>query len=304
MATPAQAPMGPRKSSLTFAVVPPTNGESALQRKVSDGKNGSTSVTFKSMPDDTGAVRRVMADQVIMEDEDEDEDEEGKDAGEGVRDGEETDEDVDEVAFQAELTAQRSRDNADPAGEQDDNGTIKDGSFDRQTDVSDEYDDDEEDNEEEDDEEEDEEEEEDDDGSVGGTPHEDSYDANLSEQPTPMSEVVDSMSETDGDEDEEEDDENIADLDLNVNGTASGYEEDSEAGFSSDDSIVQLRAFRSGLTKTLGRSPRPTKFKLRDGQRLVEEEGVKETKFVSPRGRRGLYHVRRGRLVMEERDVR
>lgn len=298
-----QTPAGPRKTSLTFAVVPPAAATEGglLQRKVSDGKKGSTSVTFKALSDDPGHNgRRVLADEVIMEDDDEEE-EEGKDEDEAVEEDEDEDEDnedshhsddmdggEDDEADQPALTSERSRGRLDSLEEQHDGDTAKHGSYDRQSEVSDEYDD----------------EEEDEDEDLSNNPRQDSYDANLSEQPTPMSEVVDSMSETDGDEEEEDDDDNGEDdLELNVNGTASGYEEDSEAGFSSDDSAVQRKAIRSGLIKTLGRSPRPTKFRSRETQVVKEEDDEKSTRFVSPRGRRGLYHVRRGKLVMEERDV-
>jgi hypothetical protein len=297
-----QTPAGPRKSSLTFAVVPPAASAEGglLQRKVSDGKKGSTSVTFKALSDDPGHNgRRVLADEVIMEDDDEEE-EEGKDEDEAVEEDEDEDnedshhsddlgEEEDDEADQPALARESSRGRLDSLEEQHDEETARHGSYDRQSEVSDEYDD----------------EEEDEDEDLSNNPREDSYDANLSEQPTPMSEVVDSMSETDGDEEEEDDDDNGEDdLELNVNGTASGYEEDSEAGFSSDDSAVQRKAIRSGLMKTLGRSPRPTKFRSRETQVIKEEDDGKGTRFVSPRGRRGLYHVRRGKLVMEERDVR
>jgi hypothetical protein len=299
-----QTPAGPRKSSLTFAVVPPAASAEGglLQRKVSDGKKGSTSVTFKALSDDPGHTgRRVLADEVIMEDDNEEE-EEGKDEDEAAEEDEDEDEDneeshhsddmdgeEDDEADQPALARESSSGHRGSLEDQDDGETAKYGSYDRHSEVSDEYDD----------------EEEDEDEDLSNNPRDDSYDANLSEQPTPMSEVVDSMSETDGDEEEEDDDDNCEDdLELNVNGTASGYEEDSEAGFSSDDSAVQRKAIRSGLIKTLGRSPRPTKFRSRETQVIKEEDDGKSTKFVSPRGRRGLYHVRRGKLVMEERDVR
>jgi hypothetical protein len=300
-----QTPAGPRKTSLTFAVVPPAASAEGglLQRKVSDGKKGSTSVTFKALSDDPGHTgRRVLADEVIMEDDDEEE--EGKDEEQIEEEDEDEDNEdshhsndmdgeEDDEADQPALTREISRGRHGSLEEQDDGETAKHGSYDRHSEVSDEYD------------EEEEEEDEDEDEDLSNNPREDSYDANLSEQPTPMSEVVDSMSETDGDEEEEDDDDNGEDdLELNVNGTASGYEEDSEAGFSSDDSAVQRKAIRSGLIKTLGRSPRPTKFRSRETQVAKEEDDVKSTRFVSPRGRRGLYHVRRGKLVMEERDVR
>lgn len=296
-----QTPAGPRKSSLTFAVVPPAASAEGglLQRKVSDGKKGSTSVTFKALSDDPGHTgRRVLADEVIMEDDDEEE--EGKDEDQMEEEDEDEDNEdshhsddmdgeEDDEADQHALTRESSRGRLDSLEDQDNRDTAKHGSYDRQSEVSDEYDD----------------EEEDEDEDLSNNPREDSYDANLSEQPTPMSEVVDSVSETDGDEEEEDDDDNGEDdLELNVNGTASGYEEDSEAGFSSDDSAVQRKAIRSGLMKTLGRSPRPSKFRSRETQVAKGEDNVKSTRFVSPRGRRGLYHVRRGKLVMEERDVR
>lgn len=297
-----QTPAGPRKTSLTFAVVPPAASAEGglLQRKVSDGKKGSTSVTFKALSDDAGHTgRRVLADEVIMEDDDEEE-EEGKDEDQMEEEDEDEDNEdshhsddmgseEDDEADQPALTREISRGRRDSLEGQQDGETARHGSYDRHSEVSDEYDD----------------EEEDEDEDLSNNPREDSYDANLSEQPTPMSEVVDSMSETDGDEEEEDDDiDGEDDLELNANGTASGYEEDSEAGFSSDNSAIQRKAIRSGLMKTLGRSPRPSKFRSREAQVAKEEDDVKSARFVSPRGRRGLYHVRRGKLVMEERDVR
>jgi len=123
----------------------------------------------------------------------------------------------------------------------------------------------------------------------------------------------DDEEEEEGEDDEEEseeddDDDDDVENDANVNGTASGYEEDSEAGTSSEDDIdftKRQAGFRAGMIKTLGRSPRPNKFRGSQGRlEKMQDDGedVKETKFTSPRGRRGMYQVRRGKLVMQERE--
>jgi hypothetical protein len=203
------------------------------------------------------------------------------------------------------------------------NGRGKDGYENRVDEEEEEENDDvdeEQDDEDEDEEEEDEEEDEEDEikhtgysgEQNGSTPHS----RENGSYPTPISEVVDSMSDTENDdddeeeeeeedeeedEDSEEEDDNPQDLDDDFQGTGSGYEEDSEAGFSSDNPLDDEGPVFN-LLKTLGKSPRPRRLgRVREGE---EDEDVKETRMVSPRGRRGLLFSKKGKLVMEERDAR
>ena len=320
VAEPATGGAAPRRSCLTFAVVP-SCPESAggLQRKVSDGKT--TAVVFKTGPGpgerrEPGGARRIMADQMIMEDEDEDEDkdEEGADNVDDDDqdedrdfddDDEEEEEDVnDDEADQAESRSIRIISSPRPSGDSISGSIGSDQAHRRaelagRIDEEDEYDqtpslnahrshldpnggsltdtdrDEDQESDDEDDEEEEEEEEEDEDES----------------------------------EDNDDDDDDDMEDEANVNGTASGYEEDSEAGTSSEDDIdftKRQTGFRAGMVKTLGRSPRPNRFRGSQGRlEKMQDDGedIKETKFTSPRGRRGMYQVRRGKLVMQEREA-
>jgi hypothetical protein len=319
-----QAPNGaaPRRSCLTFAVVPPCPESAAgLQRKVSDGKT--TAVVFKtgSGPGERrepGGAKRVMADQMIMEDEDEDEDEDKEE--EGVENGDDDedrdfddDDDDDEEEDgddnqdnKAESRSIRVLSSPRPSGDSR-SGSIGSDQAHRRAELA------------------------------GRIDEEDEYDQtpSLNAHQSHLHSNGGSMTDTDRDGDQEDDDEDDEDEeeegeegeddedeseedddhdddvenDANVNGTASGYEEDSEAGTSSEDDIdftKRQAGFRAGMVKTLGRSPRPNKFRGSQGRlEKMQDDGedVKETKFTSPRGRRGMYQVRRGKLVVQEREA-
>lgn len=120
------------------------------------------------------------------------------------------------------------------------------------------------------------EDEEDEDNSEGyeSAEMDESYDQEVSEgNPTPLSgdsQILDDRS-LDGSSDAET--------------NASGYEEDEE-----EDSTEETECY---FLRTFGKSPRVRKTR----------EGESEIKVVSPRGRRGLFFSRKGKLVMQERDT-
>jgi hypothetical protein len=308
---PPHPPAYARKSSLTFAVVPPSPdmrvGKDAEGKSISILPGASFGSGVAGERREAGAIRKVMADQIIIEDEDEDEDD-GK--------GDDEDEDEDQL-----LGNGNGRGECDEDADEDAEGEI-----DEQEEEEDHDNDDE-------DTDEDEGINDPTDSDPADSPDHIAFssrrhfeDREIANQGndldrTSFSEQGDiacSMSSTEEDEDEEEDepdeqsDEDATDddIDLNLNGTASGYEEDSEAGTSTDDDVeedhIKRPGFRLGAIKTFGQSPRPTKFRSRDApsDRATEPaDGVKETRFTSPRGRRGLYQVRRGKLVVEERKT-
>ena len=314
-----QAPNGvaPRRSCLTFAVVPPCpESAGGLQRKVSDGKT--TAVVFKtgSGPGERrepGGARKLMADQMIMEDDDEEDDKDDEGAGEQDDDDQDEDRDFDDDDEEEEEDGDDHRDDEAesrsvrilssprPSGDSRSGSIGSDQAHRRaelagRIDEEDEYD---------------------------QTPSLDAHRSHLHSNGGSMTDTdrdedqedddEDDEEEEEGEDDEEEseeddDDDDDVENDANVNGTASGYEEDSEAGTSSEDDIdftKRQAGFRAGMIKTLGRSPRPNKFRGSQGRlEKMQDDGedVKETKFTSPRGRRGMYQVRRGKLVMQERE--
>ena len=123
--------------------------------------------------------------------------------------------------------------------------------------------------------------------------------------------------ELDEEEEEEDDDEyqSTGQSDLQVyTGSISGYEEDSEAGFSSEDDGMGVRNL---ALKTSGRSPRPGKSKWHHESFSIKSANValgaslsaasvdaeKQTRMVSPRRRKGVSVVRQGHLLIKETNV-
>jgi hypothetical protein len=284
---------------------------------VSDGKT--TAVVFKTGPGpgerrEPGGVRKVMADQMIMEDEDEDneKDEEGgenedDDDQDEDRDFDDDDDDDEDQGEDAESRSVRVHSSPRPSGDSR-SGSIGSDQAHRRAELTGRID------------EEDEYEETPSLDAHRDVNHSRLHAAGGSMTYSDQDDVDDDDDEEeeededeDGEEEEDEDESGEEDDDdengANVNGTASGYEEDSEAGTSSEDDIDYMKrqiGYRAGMVKTLGRSPRPTKFRGSQGRlekMQDDDEDDKETTFTSPRGRRGMYQVRRGKLVMQEREA-